>query len=103
MYKDLKEIYIGSIIKAKLDKSSISYKDFANAIHCDRTNLYKIFKRKSIDTEQLILISQILHCNLFEEVYLEDSKREKNTVIATIPLPNLNSQDVVIELTLTHE
>ena len=38
---------------------------FADMLHCDRTNVYKIFKKQSIDTALLEKISTILQHNFF--------------------------------------
>ena len=59
-------IHIGMIIKAELDKQERSVTWFARKLYCDRTNVYKIFKRKSIDTELLLRISVILNTNFFQ-------------------------------------
>ncbi len=67
----LKNIHIGSLIKQKFNESSLTIWEFAAQIHYDRTTIYDIFKRKSIDVELLIRISQILNYNFIEEVYLK--------------------------------
>lgn len=59
-------IHIGMIIKSELDKQERSVTWFARKLYCDRTNVYKIFKRKSIDTELLLRISVILNTNFFQ-------------------------------------
>ena len=38
---------------------------FAKKLCCDRTNVYSIFKRQSIDTELLLRISEALHYDFF--------------------------------------
>ena len=72
----LKDIYIGSIIKQKFIESSMNIQEFANRINCDRTTVYGIFKRKSIDTERLIRISEALDFDFVNEIYYE-----KNTLL----------------------
>lgn len=67
-------IHIGMIIKAELDKQERSVTWFARKLYCDRTNVYKIFKRKSIDTELLLRISVILNTNFFQ--YYENAYQE---------------------------
>ncbi|MDR2057872.1 MAG: helix-turn-helix transcriptional regulator [Dysgonamonadaceae bacterium] len=67
----MNNIHIGSIIKQKLAENSMTIKDFSEKINCDRTTVYDIFKRKSIDVEQLMRISQALKYNFLEEVYLK--------------------------------
>ncbi|MDL2241650.1 helix-turn-helix domain-containing protein [Bacteroidales bacterium OttesenSCG-928-L03] len=70
----MKDIHIGSIIKQKLRESELSPKEFAELINCDRTTVYDIFKRKSIDVERLIKISQVLNYNFIEEIYFKQNK-----------------------------
>ncbi|MDR3218617.1 MAG: transcriptional regulator [Dysgonamonadaceae bacterium] len=56
----MKTVHIGSIIRQKVNESGISVKNFAKMLHCSESNAYSIFKRKSIDSELLVLISEIL-------------------------------------------
>ena len=55
--KEQKEIHIGSLIKEKMEERGLSVSDFAHALHYERTNIYKIFKRSSIDVDLLLRIS----------------------------------------------
>lgn len=73
----MKEIHIGSIIKQKVLESPMTIKEFADRINCDRTTVYDLFKRKSIDVEKLIRISHVLDYNFIEEVYFKSSKIAK--------------------------
>lgn len=59
-------IHIGSIIKEKFDERSLSVSWFASQLCCDRTNIYSIFKRESIDTSLLVKISIILNHDFFK-------------------------------------
>jgi transcriptional regulator with XRE-family HTH domain len=76
----MKDIHIGSIIKQKFTESSMTIKEFSNKINCDRTTVYDIFKRKSIDVEKLIKISQVLNYNFIEEIYFK-----RNSITISIP------------------
>ena len=58
-------IHIGKIIETELHRQDRPVTWFANKLYCDRTNVYSIFKRKSIDTELLLRISQILSHDFF--------------------------------------
>lgn len=58
-------IHIGQIIEAELHKQERSVTWFANKLYCDRTNVYKIFKRGSLDSDLLLRISIILKHNFF--------------------------------------
>ena len=59
-------IHIGSIIKKRFDEQGESVSWFAKQLCCDRTNVYSIFKRESIDTALLVKISVILNHDLFK-------------------------------------
>ena len=58
-------IHIGSLIEQELRRQERSVTWLAAELHCDRTNVYKVFKRKSIDTRLLVDISVILQHNFF--------------------------------------
>lgn len=73
----MKNVHIGSIIRTKLEESQLSIAEFAERINRTRPTVYDIFNRKSIDTDLLIKISEVLGYNFLQEVYLEDiSKKE---------------------------
>lgn len=59
-------IHIGSIIKKRFDEQGVSVSWFARELCCDRTNIYSIFKRESIDTALLEKISIILNYDFFK-------------------------------------
>ena len=44
---------------------------FANHLSCDRTNVYRIFAKNSLDTELLTRISIILDHNFFADLASE--------------------------------
>lgn len=77
----MKNIHIGSIIKQKVIESTMTIKEFADKINCDRTTVYDIFKRKSLDVERMIKISQVLNYDFINEIYLK--KPSKIPVINT--------------------
>ena len=58
-------VHIGSLIEQELRRQERTVTWFANKLHCDRTNIYKIFKKQSIDTQFLEKISDILQHNFF--------------------------------------
>ena len=58
-------IHIGKLIEEELRRQERSVTWFANKLCYERTNVYSIFKRQSIDTELLARISRILHYNFF--------------------------------------
>lgn len=60
-------IHIGSLIEKKLREQGRTVTWFATALHCDRTNVYKIFQKSSIDSSMLYRISCILGYDFFSE------------------------------------
>lgn len=40
----------------------------ARELGCDRTNIYRIYEKMSLDTSVLLRISRILHHNFFSEL-----------------------------------
>ncbi len=64
----MNKIHIGSLIKQKMQEKGMTTIDFAAAIHCSRPNVHSIFKRKSIDIHQLMVISKVLEYD-FLQIY----------------------------------
>lgn len=61
-------IHIGQLIKTELERQERTPTWLARKINCDRTNIYRIFERESIDTALLSRISTALNRNFFEEL-----------------------------------
>jgi len=71
---NLKEIDIGKIIKEKFEEKrrtdkTLNKAAFARRIGIDRSTVYLLFEKKSIDTELLINISEVLEYDFIEEIY----------------------------------
>ena len=64
-------IHIGSLIEQELRRQDRSAIWLADELHCGRANVYKLFKKKSIDTLLLENICVILQHNFFLD-YVED-------------------------------
>lgn len=62
----MSQIFIGKIIEEELRNQERSVVWLSRKLNCNRTNVYKIFNRTSIDTELLLNISIILKRNFFE-------------------------------------
>ena len=60
------QLQIGSLIKKELEKQERTVSWFARKLCCDRSNVYKLFKRSTIDTDLLLRVSQILDYDFFE-------------------------------------
>lgn len=72
------EIHIGKEIREELHRQERGASWLADKLHCDRTNVYDIFKRQGIDTRLLERISIILHRNFFALYCQEDNDSVEN-------------------------
>ena len=72
MYYD--EIHIGKKIQFVFNQSGLLISQFARMLGIQRTRIYNIFESKTIDTDLLCKISDVLHYDFLTEVYLK--KRE---------------------------
>jgi len=68
MREKSKEICIGEKIREIFDKKNMNIAQFAELLHCDRANVYNIFRRKKIDIYLLLEISKILNYDFVKEV-----------------------------------
>lgn len=62
------DIHIGSLIEKRLKDRGCSVTWLAKKINCERTNIYGIFKRDTIDVKRLYEISEALEYDFFEVV-----------------------------------
>ena len=59
-------VFIGKLIEEELRRQERSVTWFSRKIHCDRRNVYDIFRRSDIDTNLLYRISQVLNIDFFK-------------------------------------
>lgn len=60
-------VHIGHLIKAIFDESGMSVSELARQLHCERTNVYTIFRRRTVDVELLAMLSEILNHNFLDD------------------------------------
>ena len=72
---------IGLLIKEELERQERSVTWFARKLSCDRTNVYRIFQKQSIDTNLLIRISLILNRDFSAEIsaIIQEKQLSQNT------------------------
>lgn len=68
---------IGEKIEGILRKQGKSAAWLATQIPCERTNVYNIFRRKSLDARLLMRISQILEYDFFKDLSEEAFPKKK--------------------------
>lgn len=60
------EVHIGHKIKEVVHDTNISVKEFSSKINKSRTVVYSIFERRTVDTELLKKISEVLKHDFFQ-------------------------------------
>lgn len=64
----MKRISVGEMIRDELRRQERGVSWFARRLSCDRTNVYRIFGKESIDTNLLLRISAILQHDFFDDI-----------------------------------
>lgn len=103
-YLRFMNVNIGEEIKRVLESSEMTVTAFAKKINMERTNVYDIFKRSSIDTQLLNKIGQVLNYNFFElYVPLQHSKPKTVKILIELEVDpqevlNLNLKDKILKV-----
>lgn len=66
-----RDVHIGEMIRQEMVSQGRSVAWLASKICCEKSNIYKLFKRKSVDVEQLMLISTTLKHNFLRDCFEE--------------------------------
>ncbi len=92
------KLHIGHMVKSVFDNSGLSVAEFARRIHYERTNVYKIFNRRSIDVELLVKISEILNHNFLADVmkYHGFETKTVNKLSLNITFDDISEEDVAV-------
>jgi transcriptional regulator with XRE-family HTH domain len=83
-------VEIGQKIKEVFDQQNIKLTDFADALGTVRQNVYRIFKKRHLDTGLLLKISQVLNHNFFQ-YYVATPNQE---VVDSEEVKKLNAEKV---------
>jgi len=73
-------IEIGEKIKEVFDNRHMKLTDFADELGTVRQNVYRIFKKRHVDTGLLMKISQVLDHNFFQ-YYVQEPTQEEGDAI----------------------
>lgn len=68
MMKNELFVHVGKMVDKELYCQEIAKKEFAYRVEIDRSNLYRILKKESMDTYQLFLFSKELNHNFFRDL-----------------------------------
>ncbi len=67
----MKDIQIGEMIRKEMQQQGRTVAWLATQICCENSNVYKLYRRKSIDLEQLMKISTALGHNFLRDCFEE--------------------------------
>jgi hypothetical protein len=70
------KVHFGERIEIELKKQGRRVPWLADKLHCDRSNIYKIFKNPDISAQQLFSICAILGYQFLLDI-LDDIKKER--------------------------
>ncbi|MDR1221763.1 MAG: helix-turn-helix domain-containing protein [Tannerella sp.] len=62
----MKKIHIDKLIQAKMKAEGRSVTWLAKQLNCDRSNIYKIYRKTTIDTALLSHICELLNFDFFQ-------------------------------------
>lgn len=79
-----KKIHIGKLIKEKLSERKITCAEFARQLCLDRSSVYNIFSKETLDVERLKTIGEILDFDFLSNYY--QPKSRKHAMNASITL-----------------
>lgn len=102
------QVNIGEIIRLEFEKTGWSVSRFAEMIGKDRTVVYHIFRRKTIDTALLYDISMVLNVDFFQ--FYSGQLSADNEIIrqrqpdnGSRPVPAVKKRKVWMEVELAEE
>ena len=70
----MNNVNIGELIHAEMVRQNRSVNWLAKEIYCEKSNVYKLFRRKSIDLAQLMRISEVLGHNFLRDCFTEEDE-----------------------------
>ena len=72
---DILFVHIGKMVAEVMYQKHISKQDFADLVSTDQSNVYRILKKESIETNQLFRYSKVLKHNFFKDLAEEFERR----------------------------
>lgn len=81
----IKRLNLGEIIRSLVTAKGLSDAAFAKSIGMQRQNVKKmVFDKRSLDTELLCTISEVLECNIFD--YFKSNNSDYTELKATLTI-----------------
>lgn len=69
MFSYKKELHIGNMIQQEMEKQGRTVAWLAKSIYCEKSNIYKLFRRDSISIDQLMRISEVMGHDFLADCY----------------------------------
>jgi hypothetical protein len=79
-----KDVHIGTIIDKVSKERGFSATQLAEILCCDRSCIYRMFKHKSIDTDLLVTISNLLNYDFFAEYSSPETRNNRHILIVEV-------------------
>jgi len=70
----MNSVNIGELIHAEMVRQNRTVNWLAKEIYCEKSNVYKLFRRKSIDLAQVMRISEVLGHNFLRDCFTEEDE-----------------------------
>lgn len=70
----MNNVNIGELIHAEMVRQNRTVNWLAKEIYCEKSNVYKLFRRKSIDLAQVMRISEVLSHNFLRDCFTEEDE-----------------------------
>lgn len=70
----MNNVNIGELIHAEMVSQNRTVNWLAKEIYCEKSNVYKLFRRKSIDLAQVMRISEVLGHNFLRDCFTEEDE-----------------------------
>jgi transcriptional regulator with XRE-family HTH domain len=83
-----KAVHIGALIQQVFEQKGSKLSDFAEQLGTVRQNVYRIFKKRHLDTGLLLRISQVLEHNFFQ-YYCQEGEQDS---LKDLQLSKLNEE-----------
>ena len=69
MFSYKKDLHIGNMIQQEMEKQGRTVAWLAKSIYCEKSNIYKLFRRDSISIDQLMRISEVMGHDFLADCY----------------------------------
>ena len=69
MFSYKKNLHIGNMIQQEMENQGRTVAWLAKSIYCEKSNIYKLFKRESIGSDQLMRISEVMGHDFLSDCY----------------------------------